>query len=144
MALHKIIRIVAWLLGIAGIVTLALIISTGDEAIKAGEDGVVNPMTYVAYITAALVLAFTIVFVLKGIFSGDLKKTLLAIGSFIVIVAIAYGLSNGVETQMRDGEMLSASGSRWVGTGLHTFYILAILAIGAMVYSGVVKMTTRR
>ncbi|MCT8339592.1 hypothetical protein MG296_05970 [Flavobacteriaceae bacterium TK19130] len=144
MALHKIIRIVAWLLGIAGIVTLALIISTGDEAIKAGEDGVVNPMTYVAYITAALVLAFTIVFVLKGIFSGDLKKTLLAIGSFIVIVAIAYGLSNGVETQMRDGDMLSASGSRWVGTGLHTFYILAILAIGAMVYSGVVKMTTRR
>jgi hypothetical protein len=38
---------------------------------------------------------------------------------------------------MKDGEMLSASGSRWVGTGLRTFYILAVVAIGTMVFSGV-------
>ena len=38
---------------------------------------------------------------------------------------------------MKDGELLSASGSRWVGTGLRTFYILAIVAVGVMLYSGV-------
>jgi hypothetical protein len=38
---------------------------------------------------------------------------------------------------MKDGEVLSAAGSRWVGTGLRTFYILAVGAIGAMIFSGV-------
>jgi hypothetical protein len=42
---------------------------------------------------------------------------------------------------MQDGEMLSASGSKWVGTGLYAFYIMAILAIGAMVFSGIKKVT---
>jgi hypothetical protein len=50
---------------------------------------------------------------------------------------LSFLLSEGVETPMKDGEVLSAAGSRWVGAGLRTFYILAVVAIGAMLYSGV-------
>lgn len=142
MALHKILKIVAVILSLAGIVFLGMIISKGDDVVKATGEGV-DGYLYVAYITLAIVLLFVIVFVLKGIFAGNIKRTLLSILGFIVVVAIGYMLSNGVETPMQDGEMLSASGSRWVGTGLHVFYILAVLAIGAMVFSGVKKMTTR-
>lgn len=141
MALHKILKIVAVILSLAGIVFLGMIISKGDEVVKATGEGV-DGYLYVAYITFAIVLLFVVVFVLKGIFAGNIKRTLLSIGAFLVIIAIGYALSSGVETPMQEGT-LSESGSRWVGTGLHVFYILAILAIGAMVFSGIKKMTTR-
>ena len=142
MALHKILKIVAVILSLAGIVFLGMIISKGDDVVKATGEGV-DGYLYVAYITFAIVLLFVLVFVLKGIFAGNIKRTLLSIGAFLVIIAIGYALSNGVETQMQDGKMLSESGSRWVGTGLHVFYILAVIAIVAMVFSGIKKMTTR-
>jgi len=44
---------------------------------------------------------------------------------------------------MKDGEVLSASGSRWVGTGLRMFYILAALAILSMILSGAKKILKR-
>ena len=47
---------------------------------------------------------------------------------------------DGVETPLKDGEVLSASGSRWVGTGIRTFYILAVGAISLMLFSGVSKI----
>jgi hypothetical protein len=37
---------------------------------------------------------------------------------------------------MRDGKVLSAIGSRLVGTGIRVFYILSIIAVGLMIFSG--------
>lgn len=140
MALHKILKIVALLLSIAGIIFLAMIITKGDTVVTetgAGVDG----FLYVAYITFAITILFVLFFVLKGIFSGNIKSTLLSIGGFLLIVAIAYVLADSTPMQMQEGEMLSASGSKWVGTGLYAFYIMAILAIGAMVFGGIKKVT---
>ncbi|OAB80489.1 hypothetical protein [Cochleicola gelatinilyticus] len=139
MALHKILKIVGLLLSIAGIVFLAMIISKGDEVVASTGAGV-DGYLYVAYITFALVLLFVLFFVLKGVFSGDLKKTLLSVGAFILIVVVSYVLADGQETVMRDGDILSASGSKWVSTGLYVFYILAVLAIGSMIFSGITKI----
>jgi hypothetical protein len=58
-------------------------------------------------------------------------------------MGIAYATSTGVETPMKDGEMLSANGSRWVETGLRMFYLLAVLAIGSMVFFGGKKIFNR-
>ena len=119
-----------------------MIINAGDDTVKATGEGV-DGFLYVAYITLALVLFFVLIFVLKGLAGGDIKKTLLSIGVFVAIVAIAYGMSSGVETQLQDGETLSENGSRWVGAGLRTFYILVILAIGSMVYGGLRKVMSK-
>mgnify|MGYP000070697667 CR=1 FL=1 len=140
MALHKILKIVALLLSVAGVIFLAMIVSKGDEAVKATGEGL-DGFLYVAYIMFALVLIFVLFFVLKGIFSGDIKKTLISVGVFLLIFAISYGLADGNEMQLREGGMLSSSGSKWVGTGLYAFYIMAILAIGSMVFSGIKKVT---
>ena len=140
MALHKILKIVALLLGIAGVIFLAMIIAKGDEAVTESGEGV-DGFLYVAYITFAITIVFVLFFVLKGIFAGNIKNTLISVGAFLLIVAISYVLADGSPMAMQEGEMLSASGSKWVGTGLYAFYILAILAVGSMVFSGIKKVT---
>ncbi len=142
MGLHKILKIVALILSVVGIVFLAMIVAKGDDAVRETGYGL-DGFLYVAYITFALILLMVIIFVLKGIFSGDVKKTLVSVGAFLAIVVISYVMADGVETTMRDGEILSASGSKWVSTGLYVFYIMAVLAIGAMVLSGIKKITTK-
>jgi hypothetical protein len=60
-----------------------------------------------------------------------------------VVVGLAYALSTGVETPLKDGEVLSASGARWVETGIRVFYYLGAIAIIAMAYSGVKRLINR-
>jgi hypothetical protein len=100
---------------------------------------------YIAYITLAIVIFFVVIFVLQGIFAGNLKKTLLVVGAFLAVVVISYVISSGsvVGLPKIDGKAISESTSKWVSTGLNTFYILAIAAIGSMVFSGVKKITSR-
>ena len=135
MGLHKVLRIVALLLAVGGIISLAMVLLNGQG---------LDAQIYIAYVTLALTVFIVLIYVFKGIFGGDIKKTLMSIGAFLLVVVISYVLAEGVETEMRDGEMLSESGSKWVGTGLYTFYILAIVAIGSMIYSGIKKQLTRR
>ena len=67
---------------------------------------------------------------------GKLKKSLIFIGFLIIVIGIAYASSTGVETPMKDGQVLSASGSKWVGTGIRVFYILASVAVLSMIAFG--------
>ncbi len=139
MALHKILKIVALLLSVAGIIFLAMIIAKGDTVVaETGAD--VNGFLYVAYIIFAITLLFVIFFVLKGFFEGNIKSTLIAVGAFLLVVVISYVLADGTPMASQDGGMLSASDSKWIGAGLYTFYILALVAIGSMVFSGVQKL----
>ena len=142
MGLHKILRIVALILSIAGIVSLAMIVSKGDDVVKQTGEGL-DGYLYIAYITLAIVLFFVIIFVLKGLMAGNIKKTFIVIGAFLAVVIISYLVADGVETEMRDGKILSANGSKWVSTGLNVFYILGVLAIGSMVISSVKKIMTK-
>lgn len=144
MGLYKILKIVAGILGIAGLVFWFLLLSKGDEAVKATGEGV-SPMLYIAYIVMALVLFFVVIFVINGIFHGNLKKTLMSVGAFLVIIVVAYAMASGSTEGLRpvDNTPITESTSKWVGTGLNAFYILAILAIVSMIYSGFTKVKNR-
>ena len=89
-----------------------------------------------------LSVAATLIFSLKALFANTekLKKAVIFIGIFLLIVGVAYISSSGVETPLKDGKFLSESGSRWVETGIRTFYILSISAILSMVLSGVKRL----
>lgn len=80
-----------------------------------------------------------LVFVIKNLFSNPagLKSTLIGIAAFAAVIVISYVLASGKETPLKDGEVLSEAASKWVETGIYAFYIMAIIAIGAMVFSGV-------
>ena len=134
MGLHKIIRIVVLILSLIGIVLLATILS--------GSEGSISTYMNIAYIVLALAILFTLLFSLTQLFANKdtLKKTLLSIGLFLLIVIISYVLSEGKEV-IKDGvQIVSERGSKWVGTGLRTFYFLAAIAIGSMIFSGVKKL----
>ncbi|MAW93608.1 MULTISPECIES: hypothetical protein [unclassified Leeuwenhoekiella] len=143
--LHKILKIVALILSVLGAIWLVRILLAGDTAITDSADlqsSLVTPFIYIAYLTIAIAIVFVLVFVLKNLFSSgsSLKSTLIGLGAFLAVVVISYVLASGEEVAMRDGEVLSASASRWVEAGIYMFYILALIAIGAMVFSGVKKL----
>lgn len=144
MGLYKILKIVALLLSVAGIVFWFMLISKGDEAVKATGEGV-SPMLIIAYVTMAIVLLFVVVFVLQGIMAGNIKKTLTSVGAFAVILIISYVMSSGsIEgLPLVDDAPVTEGTSKLVGTGLNAFYILAVLAIGSMVFSGFKKVTSK-
>ena len=146
MNLQTIVKIVSAVFGLLGVVFLFRIIGAGDEEIKmaasSGDFATVSPLVSLAIAILFITVMITLVFSILNLASSSrkLKKSLIFIGCFIVVTLIAYAVSDGVETPMKDGEVLSANGSRWVGTGLRMFYILATLAILYMVLSGAKKI----
>jgi len=136
MSFIKIIRILTAILSILGILFGVLIMS--------GSEGQIDNMLYLTYIVFLTIVVFVAVFTLKNTFSNPhtLKRTLTSLGLFALVALICYfGLSNGVETPLRDGEVLSANGSKLVGAGLYMFYALVLIAVGTMMFFGIKRMT---
>jgi hypothetical protein len=143
MILHKILKYVALVLGLIGIVFLARILIADDGSIVASADAqqsLVTPFLYLAYIILFIIVVMVALFVIKGLFSGNIKTTLISIGAFVLVIGLAYLLTEGNAVTLKDGGTLSASGSHWISTGLGVFYILGIVAVGAMFISGVKKL----
>ena len=146
MNIQTIVKIISAVFGLLGVVFLFRIIGVGDEEIKMaasmGDYGVVSPLVSVAIAILFVTVAVTIVFSLINLASSPqkLKKSLLFIVCFIVVIGLAFTISSGVETPLKDGEILSANGSRWVEAGIRMFYILAALAIGSMMFFGGKKL----
>lgn len=144
--LHKVLKIVAFILSILGAIWLLRIILAGDAEIEASpdlQDSLVTPFIYITYATLAIILVSVVVFVLKNILTNPktFKNALIGIVIFLAVVGISFGIASGEETPIGDdGEVLSATAVRWVEAGLYVFYILAVLAVGAMVFSGVRKL----
>ena len=146
MKIQNIIKIISAIISVLAAFFLLRIIGTGDDDIKMaatmGDFSAVSPLVELARIVIFITIATTLIFSLLGLFSDrtKLKKAAISIGLFLCVIGISYVLSEGVETPLKDGEVLSASGSKWVGTGIRTFYILAVIAIGLMIFSGVTKI----
>lgn len=132
--LYKIIKYLALVLAIIGIIFGAMIMS--------GNNGQIDNMLYITYAVLVLILGLVIAYVLINMFSSKeaMVNTIKGIGAFLIITLIAYLISDGNATVEDGVETLSASGTKWVNTGLNLFYGLAIIAVGSMAWSGVSKM----
>ena len=146
MNLEKLTRIGCIALGVLGIIFLAIVFASGDDSIKmaasSGDYGVISPIIILSQITLLIAVTVTLIFSLRGIAKdkSKMKNALKSAGLFLIVVVIAFVLSSGVETPMRDGEVLSAMGSKLVGTGIRVFFILSIIAVGLMVFPGTKKI----
>jgi len=146
MNIQKITNILSIGLGVLALVFLVLIISAGDESIEMsamnGDYGFVAAIIYLAFAVLGIVILSTLIFSIMNLVSDKtkLKKAGISIGSFLLVVIIAYLFSEGVETPMQDGKVLSASGSRWVETGIRTFYLLTLIAGGVMISNSIIKI----
>jgi len=146
MKIQNIIKIISAIISILAAFFLLKIIGTGDDDIKMaatmGDFSAVSPLVELARIVIFITIATTLIFSLLGLFSdrAKLKKAAISVGLFLCVIGISYVLSEGIETPLKDGDVLSASGSRWVGTGIITFYILAVIAVSLMIFSVVTKL----
>jgi cytochrome bd-type quinol oxidase subunit 2 len=140
MGLHKILKIVAFALAIIGAI-FALMIMAGDEATAQNMS---SYMLTIAYIVLGIVLLLVVLFVIKGLFAGDIKKTLMTVGAFAAVIIISYVISSGTDLDLKPftdkGADVTEATSKNVGAGLYAFYILAAVAIGSMLYGGAKKM----
>ena len=143
MNLEKITRIGCIALGVIGIIFLAIVFASGDDGIKmaaaSGDFGAITPIILLSQFILLIAVVVTLIFSLRGIAKdkAKMKNAAKSAGLFLAVVLIAFVLSSGVETPMRDGKVLSAMGSRLVGTGLRVFYILSIVAVGLMILPGI-------
>ena len=146
MNLEKLTRIGCIALGVLGLIFLAIVFASGDDSIKmaaaSGNYGVITPIILLSQIILFIAVIVTLVFSLRAIAKdkSKMKNALKSAGLFLIVVIIAFVLSSGVETPMRDGKVLSAMGSRLVGTGIRVFFILSIVAVSLMVFPGTKKI----
>ena len=142
----KIFTYTALVLGVIGLILQVIILSQGDDVIKlnalSGDYGVVSTMVTLAMVVLAITVVLTLVFSFSNLASdrNKLKKALISIGAFVAVVLVAFLFSTGTETPLKDGDMLSAASSRWIETGLRTFYFLVFIAVGAMIYTGIARL----
>jgi uncharacterized BrkB/YihY/UPF0761 family membrane protein len=143
---QKIFKYTALVFGVIGLILQVVILNQGDDTIKlnalSGDYGVVSTMVTLALIVLAITVSLTLIFSVTNLASDPkkLKKALLSIGAFGVVVLVAFLFSSGTETPLKDGDILSAAGSRWIETGLRTFYFLVFIAVGAMLYTGIIRL----
>jgi hypothetical protein len=137
MNLYKILKYLAYALGIIGAIFALLLMTMGSESM-------IDNMLIVTYIALFVVIALILVYVVKGIFAGNIKKTLVTVGLFIGVILISYLISSGSDLDLKQfndkGMGITEGISKNVGAGLYAFYLLAIIAIGATVLSGVKKL----
>lgn len=145
--MHKIVKIILIVLGAIGAILWFQLPSRDVPASEAVESGAMNFMFIITYILLAIAIIFSLVFSLINLFSKpqSIKKTLFVIGGFLLVVAISYGLATGTDVSVDEmanrGIQTSESTIKRIGTGLNVFFILTIIAVGAMLWGGVRKMT---
>lgn len=137
----KLSTIFVGIVGVLSIIFLAMIIGTGDTAIKAGESsGTVNTFMYIAYAILVVTIALVLIFTLKGLFTNTatLKSTLIGAGAFLVVLIISYAVSGGdTKEYLYGGVPATESASHLVGAGIVAFYIFIVGTIVAMLMVGV-------
>ncbi|WP_379952733.1 hypothetical protein [Dokdonia sp. R78006] len=144
MGLHKILKLIVGIVGIVALVVAGMVWANNEAIVGGDSQNLVDIMILLAWIVIGIAVILVAIFVIKGLFSGNAKNTLIGAGAFLLVVAISYFAASGAEeVAMKDGEMLSASGSQWVSAGINAFFILAAVAIVLMIISGAKKLVNK-
>jgi len=147
MNIQKIIKIVALVIGLIAVFFLVRIMMIGDDAIKAdvANQGILSTFANLAYVVLAIATISAVAFSLINLVShpDKLKKALMSLGVFALVLAIAWFASSGEERLLSDGTTLSESGSQMIEAGIKAFYLLILLAAGLMLFFGVKKMLSK-
>jgi hypothetical protein len=147
MNIQKIVKIVALVIGLIAVFFLVNIMTLGDEAIKAdaANQGVLSGFATLAYVVLAIAAITAIVSSLVNLISQPekLKKALMSLGVFLLVLAVAWFASSGEERVLTDGSTLTSAQSQMIEAGIKAFYILILLAAGLMLFFGVKKMFSK-
>ena len=98
----------------------------------------IDMILYNAYVVVFIIVSSVLYFGIKNMIGNksNLMNTLKGIGSFLALFVVCFLIASGEETLMREGKILSATSSKFIGAALFMFYSLIIIASGAMLFFG--------
>ena len=98
----------------------------------------IDMILYNAYVVLFIIVSSVLYFGIKNMIGNksNLMNTLKGIGSFLALFFVCFLIASGEETLMREGKILSATSSKFIGAALFMFYSLIIIASGAMLFFG--------
>ena len=146
--MYKIAKIIAIILGVISLVLWVLIARADSEEVAvvgSSSNNVVGIMINMGYWLTIVVAIITLLFSLAGLATEPekLKKALISIGVFGAVILVSYliGTSEGFNFDLMADKGIDVSEStvKWVDAGLWSFYILAFLAVLAMIVGGFKK-----
>ena len=145
--MNKIVKIVLIVIGlVAAALWFAMPSQDDPDAINSGA---MNFMFLIMYLLLAVAVIFSVFFALRKLLSspGSLKKALFVLGGLAVVVAISYGLSSGnaevVDAMAQRGIETTEGTVKKIGMGLNVFFILTVIAVGAMLMGGFKRMFSK-
>ena len=164
MKLQKIITYLVLLIGAVGIVLWFVMnnsigglmkeydISESSDLAKSPElfelaEPMVTPIYSLLLVVFAIVLVVTLISIINSLTSkpGAFKKVIIPALIFVGIMVVSYLFASEepksfIQPFLDKGQDVTVATTKRVGAGLIAFYILVILAIGSMVWSGIKKV----
>lgn len=125
----------ALLLVISGILFI-IFYATGE-----GFTSVVITWAYILLaITALVTIVFPIIYTISNPKSG--KIILIGLIGFVLLYLVSHGLASGnIEGEVYQTFNISQATSRFIGAMLNMTYILAVLAVLSIIYSGISNLS---
>ena len=140
MNVYKISKILVIVLGI---IAYILFVSTlGMEVSMDNNSYIVDYFIYISYIAMAVAFFSVVYFVFKNLITHkeQLKRALISLGIFAAIILVAFILADSTEVKLKDGGVITSTASKLISTSLNTFYILAIISVGVLGWTGFSKI----
>ncbi len=144
--MNKIVKIALAVLGAVAAVLWYMLPGREVPVGEAVESGAVHWMFMIMFLLLAVAAISSLAFTLIHMFSNpaSLKKTLIVIAAFVVVVGLSYAIARGddgtVEVMAARGVSTTQSVVKNIGTGLNVFFLLVIIAVGSMLWGGAKKM----
>ncbi|MRI02538.1 hypothetical protein GH721_18485 [Kriegella sp. EG-1] len=147
--MHKIIKIALLVVGLVGALLWFMLPESEMPASEAVNSGAMSGMFIITYILLAIAVVASLLFTLKNLFSNPagLKKTLMVVGGFVVVVIIAYVFASGTDVSVEEmagrGIETSESTIRKIGMGINVFFILTIVAVASLIIPAIKSMFSK-
>ncbi len=145
--MNKIIKIILIVVGLAGAALWFMLPDSEAPVGEATQNAALNAMFWITYILLAIAAAAALIFSIIHLFANpaSIKKTIFVVVGFLIVVALGYVLADGTDVsipEMADrGIETSETTIKRIGAGINVFFILVVIAVGAMIWGGVRKAT---
>ena len=140
MNVYKISKIVVIIIGI--IASILFVSTLGMEVTMENNSYIVDYFIYISYIAMAVAFFSVVYFVFKNLITHkeQLKRALISLGIFAAIILVAFILADSTEVKLKDGGVITSTASKLISTSLNTFYILAVISVGVLGWTGFSKI----
>jgi len=141
--MSKILRIALILLFVISALLTLLFYAGGEDV--SGNPTYTNIFIVWAYILTVIAVVFTILLPIIQLATNfkKAKKSLLGVVALVVVLAIAYFMSSDELLGIKNPDLVKydvPSTLKYAGTMINSIYVLAVVAIGTMIYTEVAKI----